>query len=44
MLGLGMFRRLRPYIEPLLYDKHLSLKEITFAGMPRIGSELCACS
>ncbi|CAE7468941.1 unnamed protein product, partial [Symbiodinium sp. KB8] len=22
--------RLRPYIEPLLYDKHLSLKEITF--------------
>ncbi|CAE7469312.1 unnamed protein product [Symbiodinium sp. CCMP2456] len=33
--------RLRPYIEPLLYDKHLSLKEITFAGMPRMSSELC---
>lgn len=31
--------RLRPYIEPLLYDKHLSLKEITFV-LNRKGKEL----
>ena len=33
--------RLRPYIEPLLLEKHLSLKEITFVGIPREDGGSC---